>query len=423
MQTVLRRLRPLPNAAAAGERGIVTLTSPSTPYLPYSPITAGKSALALAPAALVPQHALRMHYACYSTSSPDLSASTRRLSRKASERRKKKRGRRKGGSGGGGGSRRGGNQPVVQGGRGRRARGGGGGGGSNRLALLPRPSADGSSDFGAFGEDEYRYGDDMEGDDDGDGDPRRLYYYLTPDEADEGYDGGNDVPPSVRSRVESDPTYYHGMEGMALHWTTPSADPPSRDARVQAVMRDVVERQRLARKEKQGQSGGGGWDGRVIVRIPKVSTDCDIDELDDEAVGTNDGDFVVVDSSDDKDEDIVEAEDEESPETKITKDKSSDEKSPVEASVPSSGKSKATLSKVAERKISELKRYKEEHGHLNISQVGATNNLYHWLHRRKIQRDDFLAGKKVALTQEEFDRLNELGVDWSIGNQTNNPTP
>ena len=82
----------------------------------------------------------------------------------------------------------------------------------------------------------------------------------------------------------------------------------------------------------------------------------------------------------------------------------------------------ATLSKVAERKISELKRYKEEHGHLNISQVGATEKLYKWLHRRKNQRDDFLAGKKVALTQEEFDRLNELGVDWSIGNQTNNPT-
>ena len=396
MQTVLRRLRPLPNAAAAGERGIVTLTSPSTPYLPYSPITAGKSALALASAALVPQHALRMHYACYSTSSPDLgtSASTRRLSRRASEGRKKKRGRRKGGGGGG---------------RGRRARGGG----SNRLGLLPLPSADGSSDFDAFGVDEYRYGDGMEDDDDGDGDPRRLYYYLTPDEADEGYDGGNDVPPSVRSRVESDPAYYHGREGMALHWTAPSANPPSRDARVQAVMRDIFERQRLARKEKKGQSGGGGWDGKVIVRIPKVSADGDIDGLDDEAVGTDDGDFVVVDSSDGKDEDIVEAEDEESPETE----------SPAEASVPSSGKSKATLSKVAVRKLTELKKFKDEQGHLNVPQTGATNNLYQWVHRRKIQRDDFLAGKKVALTQEEFDRLNELGVDWSIGNQTNNPTP
>jgi len=281
------------------------------------------------------------------------------------------------------------------------------------LGLLPLPSADGSSDFDAFGVDEYRYGDGMEDDDDGDGDPRRLYYYLTPDEADEGYDGGNDVPPSVRSRVESDPTYYHGREGMALHWTAPSANPPSRDARVQAVMRDIFERQRLARKEKKGQSGGGGWDGKVIVRIPKVSADGDIDELDDEAVDTDDGNFVMVDSSDDEDGEIIEAGGEESPETE----------SPADTSVPSSGKSKATLSKVAERKLTELKKFKEEHGHVNISQVGATNNLYQWVHRRKIQRDDFLAGKKVALTQEEFDRLNELGVDWSIGNQTNNPTP
>ena len=419
------RLRPLPNAAAAaavsGERGIVTSTSPSAHYLPYSALATGAltSASALASATLVPQHALRMHCAYYSTSSPDLgpSASTRRLSRKASERRRKKRGRRKGG--GGGGSRRGGNKPIVQGGRGRPVRGGGG---SNRLGLLPLPSADGSSDFDAFGADEYRYGDDME-DDDEDGAPHRLYYYLTPDEAGEGYDGGNDGPPSVRSRVESDPTYYHGMEGMALHWTTPSADPPSRDARVQAVMRDIFERQRLARKEKKGPSGGGEWDGRVIVRIPKVSADGDIDELDDEAVGTDDSDFVAVDSSDDGDEEIVEAEDEESPETEITKAASFDEKSPAEASVPSSGKSKATLSKVAERKLTELKKFKEEHGHLNVSQMGATKNLYQWLHRRKVQRDDFLAGKKVALTQEEFDRLNELGVDWSIGKQTKNPTP
>ena len=189
------------------------------------------------------------------------------------------------------------------------------------------------------------------------------------------------------------------------------------------LVRDIFERQRLARKEKKGPSGGGEWDGRVIVRIPKVSADGDIDELDDEAVGTDDSDFVAVDSSDDGDEEIVEAEDEESPETEITKAASFDEKSPAEASVPSSGKSKATLSKVAERKLTELQKFKDEHGHLNVSQMGATKNLYQWLHRRKVQRDDFLAGKKVALTQEEFDRLNELGVDWSIGKQTKNPTP
>jgi hypothetical protein len=188
-------------------------------------------------------------------------------------------------------------------------------------------------------------------------------------------------------------------------------------------MRDIFERQRLARKEKKGQSGGGGWDGRVVVRIPKVSADGDIDELDDEAVGTDDGNFVVVDSSDDEDEEIVEAGDEESPETEITKDVSSDGSFPAEASVPSDGKSKATLSKVAAMKLTELKNFKKKHGHLHIPQSGATNNLYHWLHRRKIQRNDFLAGKKVALTQEEFDRLNELGVDWSIGKQTNTPTP
>ena len=74
----------------------------------------------------------------------------------------------------------------------------------------------------------------------------------------------------------------------------------------------------------------------------------------------------------------------------------------------------------SESRLADLARFKDEHGHLNVPQHGQHKemSLYKWLYGRKTQRDDFLAGKKVSLTQVEFDHLNELGVDWSIGGKT-----
>ena len=338
----LRRLRfrPLPNDAAAaaanvGKRSASTLSCSSSINkgngslrwhpgrgatlsahdMPLSAAATGTSASA---SAFVLQQSLRH----YSTSSPTLGSrgrGARRGSEKRTRRRRKKSGGGSGGSSSGGGSRRGGNKPLLRGGRGRRGGGGGsgGGGGGNRLDLLPLPSADGGSGgsydaFGAFSsaKDEYEalHGDKGDDYDDFDGE-RRLYYYQTPDEADEANGGGiGDVPPTILSKMESDPTYFHGMEGLALQWTTPSTDPPSRDVRVQAVLRDIIHRQKLSAtaKKKKGQGvADGGWNGKVVVRIPKHEDgiedhdDVGINCSDDEEIEDPDG----VGSSDEEDDD------------------------------------------------------------------------------------------------------------------------
>lgn len=335
------RLRPLPNVAAAAaangsERSASTLSFPSSistgndrqeQYpgrgaslsahdMPLSAAATGTSASA---SAFVLQLPLRH----YSTSGPTLGPrgrSARRGNEKRTRRRRKK--------SSGDGSRRGGNKPLLRGGRGRR--GGGRGGGGNRLDLLPLPSADGGSGgsydaFGAFSSagDEYealyRYGGDTDdGYDDFDGE-KRLYYYQTPDEADEANGGGiGDVPPTILSKMESDPTYFHGIEALALHWTTPGTEPPSRDVRVQAVLRDIIQRQKFSAtaKKKEGLNmANGGWNGKVVVRIPKTGVDVasgedGIDDHDDqEGVGTNgnDDDEEEDQGDDTNDEDLAEA--------------------------------------------------------------------------------------------------------------------
>ena len=342
------RLRPLTNDAAAaaaangGERSASTLSFSSSistgngsllqhPGLgatlsahdmPLSAAATGTSAYA---SAFVLQQPLRH----YSTSSPSLGSrgrGARRGGEKRTRRRRKKSGGGSGGSSGSGGSRRGGNKPLLWGGRGRRGGGGGsgGGGGGNRLDLLPLPSADGGSGgsydaFGAFSsaKDEYEalYGDTGDEYDDFDGE-KRLYYYQTPDEANEANGVGiGDVPPTIRSKMESDPTYFHGMEALALQWTTPSTDPPSRDVQVQAVLRDIIHRQKLsaAAKKKKGQGvADSGWNGKVVVRIPKHEdgiedhNDVGINSTDDEEIEDPDG---VGSSDDEDDDDDEEAED------------------------------------------------------------------------------------------------------------------
>lgn len=344
------RLRPFPNDAAAAANGgkgsastlalfnqrqysgrDVTLSAHD---MPLSAAATGTSASA---SAFVLQQSLHVPPLVrhYSMSSPTLASrgrSPKGGSGKRTRRRRKKSG---GGSGSssssGGGSRRGGNKPtrMLRGGRGRRrgggSGGGGGGGGGNRLDLLPLPSADGGSGgsydaFGAFSsaKDEYEalYGDTDDDYDDFDGE-RRLYYYQTPDEADEANGGGiGDVPPIIVSKMESDPTYFHGMEGLALQWTTPITDPPSQDVRVQAVLRDIIHRQKLsvtAKKNKGQDVAECGWNGKVVVRIPKHEDgikdhdDVGINSSDDEEIEDQDG---VGSSDDEDDDDDEEAEDE-----------------------------------------------------------------------------------------------------------------
>jgi len=376
------------------------------------------------------------------------------------------------------------------------------------------------SDFGAFSsaqneyESLYRYGGDVD-DDHEDEEIRRLYYYQTPDEVDESGSIG-DVPPAILSKMESDPTYFHGMEALALHWTTPSTDPPSRDGRVQAVMRDIIMRQNRARNGAEGQEDGD-QNVRVIIRVPRTNANVESgdDGIEVSDFGANYDDVEVGDTSDDEEDDkkkvgtddTTEDEssddtDEAEPRTILKRDPSpvggndgAGSRSVAEPSVPE-GASLTTLSKASARRIAELERFKEEHGHVEVPWIGETKSLYfwlnskkkaydelkndvggsgpsitqeeinileelgvnwtvnahvstesrlaalarfkekhghlniprrgeytslyNWLYGKKTQHDDFLAGKETALTQTEFDRLNELGLDWSFGGQKTN---
>ena len=557
----LLRLRPLPNAATAAaaadssERSPSTLP-PSSSFINSRRLFTGRDASMSAydmplsaavtdtsASAFVLQQPLMRRYSTSTAALGTRGRSARRAYEKRARRRRQKKAG--GSSGSGGGSRRGGNKPLLRGGRGRR---GGGGGGGSRLDLLPLPSSDvgGSNDdaFGAFSsaKDEYealyKYCGGMDDDYDDDDGERRLYYYQTPDEADEANGGGGigDVPPTILSKMESDPTYFHGMEGLALHWTTPSTDPPSRDGRVQAVMRDIIQRQKLAattcrNEKKKGQDvEGSGWNGKVIVRIPKAnansgsnedaiedqddvgSSDNDEEEEEDQGAATNDDDTAVahtVSSISENEQNVVGTKggnfdeslveiDPYSP-TDANDGAESDSVSKAASTItPKSARSKTTLSKTSEKRFAELERFKEDHGHLNVPQTGETKSLHHWLNNkkrahddllkggegstttvgtitqeeiaklermgidwtvstysssesrladlarfkekhghlnvprygdeysslykwlysRKVQRDDFLAGKKTTMSQEEFDRLNELGLDWSVGGKS-----
>ena len=336
------RLRPLPNNAAAaaangGERSASTLRFSSSISTgndhqeqypgrgaPSSAHNMTLPAAATGTLASASAFVLQLPLRHYSTSGPTLGPrgrSARRGNEKRTRRRRKK--------SSGGGSRRGGNKPLLRGGRGRR--GGGGGGGGNRLDFLPLPSADGGSGrshdaFGAFSSDGdeyealYRYGGDKDDEFDGFDGEKRLYYYQTPDEADEANGGGiGDVPPTILSKMESDPTYFHGMEGLALQWTTPSTEPPSRDVRVQAVLRDIIQRQQkfsaTAKKKEGPNMANGGWNGNVVVRIPKTGVDVASDEdgIDDhddqegDGINGNDDDEEEDQGDDTNDEDLAAA--------------------------------------------------------------------------------------------------------------------
>ena len=143
------------------------------------------------------------------------------------------------------------------------------------MARLPGDS-DASSAFSSDNDFQYDY-DSNDDDDDvynyrRDG-GRKLYYYQINDVDEPSGSSGwtTEVPPAIRDRMQSDPTYFHGMDGMAAHWTPPSRTPPSKDPRVQKVLRDVLQRQE-ARRRKQDQGDDNedsGWNGRVVIRVPK----------------------------------------------------------------------------------------------------------------------------------------------------------
>mmetsp|Transcript_1423 Transcript_1423/g.3042 ORF Transcript_1423/g.3042 Transcript_1423/m.3042 type:complete len:481 (-) Transcript_1423:9-1451(-) len=175
--------------------------------------------------------------------------------------------------------------------RGGKARGGGGGksrgrssGGKSRgkrsgggMARLPPGDSDASSVLSSDNND-FQYDFDSDDDDDDiysyrrDG-GRKLYYYQINDIDEPSRSSGwtTDVPPAIRDRMQSDPTFFHGMDGMAAHWTPPPRTPPSEDPRVQKVLRDILQRQE-ARRRQQARGDDNedrGWNGRVIIRAPK----------------------------------------------------------------------------------------------------------------------------------------------------------
>lgn len=95
--------------------------------------------------------------------------------------------------------------------------------------------------------------------------PRLCYYEPTEAAA----SAAGWVPPALRARMEEDPTYFHGMDGMALRWSEPSA-PPSENLAVREVLRNTLDRQRRRGAGVDGRQGGRGWDGRVVIAVPKA---------------------------------------------------------------------------------------------------------------------------------------------------------
>jgi hypothetical protein len=240
--------------------------------------------------------------------------------------------------------------------------------------------------------------------------------------------------------MESDPTYFHGMEGLALQWTTPSTDPPSRDVRVQAVLRDIIQRQELAaaRSKKKGRDAkDGGWNGKVVVRIPKLGVN--VHESDNGAIEDHDivgngdedeevehQDHVGTNNDDDDEHQNVTVVDKTTPRRIAMVEVAS---SPIDANngAEADSVSKAsgpemtrTLSKTSEKRLAELEHFKEATGHLNVPHIGETKSLYHWLNNKKKAYDDLLNGGESSattlgtITQEEIDKLEQMGIDWTV---------
>ena len=70
-------------------------------------------------------------------------------------------------------------------------------------------------------------------------------------------------------------------------------------------------------------------------------------------------------------------------------------------------------------KVSQLKLFKETHGHLNVKCSGDTKKLYDWIHRQRNLFRQYMEGGKFSdrtgsnpMTSERVAMLEEIGFDW-----------
>jgi len=69
-----------------------------------------------------------------------------------------------------------------------------------------------------------------------------------------------------------------------------------------------------------------------------------------------------------------------------------------------------------EKNYLQLQKFKEENGHTRVPQTKEWSTLYKWLHNSK-RRKDGPYGDSPQLTEEQVEKLSELGVDWK-GNRS-----
>jgi len=66
-----------------------------------------------------------------------------------------------------------------------------------------------------------------------------------------------------------------------------------------------------------------------------------------------------------------------------------------------------------EKTYREIKKFKEEHGHLQIPRTPETSKvLRNWIHTQRSEYRKFVHTKNPQITQERIDKLNEVGFIW-----------
>jgi len=61
-----------------------------------------------------------------------------------------------------------------------------------------------------------------------------------------------------------------------------------------------------------------------------------------------------------------------------------------------------------------LKAFQKLYGHTKIPSHGEWESLYHWLLRNK-KRKNGPHNSSAQLTNQQIDKLDALGIDWSVG--------
>jgi hypothetical protein len=66
----------------------------------------------------------------------------------------------------------------------------------------------------------------------------------------------------------------------------------------------------------------------------------------------------------------------------------------------------------------ELKAFQREHGHCRVPGVKekdvARNKLAEWVARQRVEYRLLLQGKKLRMKEERIQKLNEIGLEWSV---------